>query len=386
MASSLPGLKKAARPDQIAVFAALALVVVGCFFVLKPFLSALLWAVILTFSSWPAYRKLLAWVKGRRSLAALLMTLAITVVLLVPSVVIVLTLAGDVKEFASASVAWFRQGPPAPPEWVGRIPWVGGEILTLWAVYAADSKQLLVALEQFVDPLSSSLLTVGKALGKGVLELSLSIFLAFFFFRDGAKLGDYALAVAKRLAGDRGDYLLREVAGGTIRGVVYGILGTAMAQGLLAGIGFSIAGVPAAVLLGLLTFLVSVVPMGPPLIWIPASIWVFQNGSVGMGIFLVCWGIFGISSIDNFVRPLIISQGNKMPFVLIFMGVLGGGLAFGLIGIFLGPTLLAVSFRLGEVWLAYRKNPARMPPDEIGTADSDDLLAGVPDESPFSPS
>jgi len=148
--------------------------------------------------------------------------------------------------------------------------------------------------------------------------------------------------------------------------VVYGILGTAMAQGLLAWVGFTIAGVPAAVLLAMMTFLVSVIPMGPPLIWIPASIWVFQNSSVGMGIFMVVWGVLAISSVDNFVRPLIISQGNKMPFILIFMGVLGGGLAFGLIGIFLGPTLLAVSFRLGEEWLAYRKqiNPASL--DEEG--------------------
>jgi predicted PurR-regulated permease PerM len=354
MAPSLPSLRKVANTDQIAVLAVLVLVVIGCFFVLKPFLSALLWAVILTFSSWPAFRVLLGWVKGRRTLAALLMTLAIAMVLLVPSVVIVLTLAGDVKEFANTSVAWVRQGPPTPPAWIARVPWVGVEMTAVWKEYAADSKQLLAAAEQFIDPLTSWLLTIGKALGRGVLELALSMFLAFFFFRDGAKLGERALAIARRLAGDRGDRLLRDVAGGTIRGVVYGILGTAMAQGFLAWVGFSIAGVPAAVLLGLMTFLISVIPMGPPLIWIPASIWVFQNGSVGMGIFMVIWGALAISSVDNFVRPLIISQGNKMPFVLIFMGVLGGGLAFGLIGIFLGPTLLAVSFRLGEEWLAYR--------------------------------
>jgi predicted PurR-regulated permease PerM len=358
MATPLSSLRKAARTDQIIVLATLTLVVIGCFVVLKPFLSALLWAVILTFSSWPAFRVLLGWVKGRRTLAAFLMTFAIALVLLVPSVVIVLTLAGDVREFAATTVAWVRQGPPAPPDWLGNVPWVGAELVAIWKEYAADSKQILVAAEQFIDPLTSWLLTIGKALGRGVLELSLSMFLAFFFFRDGAKLGDRALAVARRLAGDRGDHLLREVAGGTIRGVVYGILGTAMAQGFMAWIGFTIAGVPAAVLLGLLTFLISVIPMGPPLIWIPASIWVFQNGSAGIGIFMLVWGALGISSIDNFIRPLIISQGNKMPFVLIFMGVLGGGLAFGLIGIFLGPTLLAVSFRLGEEWLAYRKQAA----------------------------
>lgn len=347
--------RQAARTDQIVALTALTLVVVGCFVVLRPFLSALLWAIILTFSSWPAFRVLLGWVKGRRTLAAFLMTLGIAVILLVPSIVIVLTLAENVKEFASATVAWVRQGPPDPPQWLVKVPWVGGDLIETWEEYAADSKQLLDATEQFVDPLTSWILTIVKVLGEGVLELALSMFIAFFFFRDGATLGDRALAVAKRLARDRGEHLLREVAGGTIRGVVYGILGTAMAQGLIAWIGFTIAGVPAAVLLGLMTFLVSVIPMGPPLIWIPASIWLFQNGSVGMGIFMIVWGAFGISLIDNFIRPLIISQGNKMPFVLIFMGVLGGGLAFGLIGIFLGPTLLAVAFRLGDEWLAYRR-------------------------------
>lgn len=363
MANSLTHLRKAARTDQIAVLAALTMVVLGCFLVLRPFLSALLWAVILTFSSWPAFRVLLGWVKGRRTLAAFLMTLGIALVLLVPSVVIVLTLAGDVREFASTTVAWFRQGPPAPPGWLGKVPWIGEDLIASWQEYAADSRQLLSDAEKQIGLLTSWLLALGKAIGRGVLELALSMFLAFFFFRDGAKLGDRALAVARRLAGDRGDHLLREVAGGTIRGVVYGILGTAMAQGFLAWAGFTIAGVPAAVLLGLLTFLVSVVPMGPPLIWIPASIWVFQNGSAGMGVFLLVWGTLGISSIDNFIRPLIISQGNKMPFVLIFMGVVGGGLAFGLIGIFLGPTLLAVSFRLGEEWLAYRKQAGPAPSD-----------------------
>ena len=371
MASPLSSLRKVTRTDHFAVLAAVVLVVLGCFLVLKPFLSALLWAVILTFSSWPAFRVLLGWVKGRRTLAAFLMTLAIALVLLVPSVVIVLTLAGDVREFASTAVAWVREGPPTPPEWLGRVPWVGVEMVAIWQEYAADSKQLLIAAEQFIDPLTSWILTIGKALGRGVLELSLSMFLAFFFFRDGANLGDRALAIAKRLAGAHGDHLLREVAGGTIRGVVYGILGTAMAQGLLAWVGFTIAGVPAAVLLAMMTFLVSVIPMGPPLIWIPASIWVFQNSSVGMGIFMVVWGVLAISSVDNFVRPLIISQGNKMPFILIFMGVLGGGLAFGLIGIFLGPTLLAVSFRLGEEWLAYRK---QIIPNSL--AEEGDLAVG----------
>lgn len=356
--------RKINRTDQTVVLTALALLVVGCFLVVRPFLSALLWAVVLTFSSWPAYRWLLRVVRGRPNLAALLMTLAITLVLLLPSITIGLTLAGDVKEFASGAAHWFRQGPPAPPEWLERVPWVGVELKQGWIEYAADSRQMLGAMESLIDPVSSWLLRAGTALGSGVLELALSIFLAFFFFRDGAALGERALAVARRLAGERGDYLLGEVAGGTIRGVVYGILGTAVAQGLLAAIGFGIAGVPAAVLLGLLTFFISVIPMGPPLIWIPVSIWVFLNHGVGWGIFMALWGLLGISSIDNLVRPIIISQGNKMPFILIFMGVVGGALAFGFIGVFLGPTLLAVSYRLVEEWLAFRRQTSAAPAGE----------------------
>jgi predicted PurR-regulated permease PerM len=356
--------RKINRTDQTVVLTALALLVVGCFLVVRPFLSALLWAVVLTFSSWPAYGWLLRVVRGRRNLAAAIMTLAITLVLLMPSITIGLTLASDVKEFAAGAARWFRQGPPAPPAWIERIPWVGLELKGSWDEIAADSGQLLSAMESLIDPVSSWLLHGGAALGRGVLELALSIFLAFFFFRDGAALGDRALAVARRLAGDRGNHLLREVAGGTIRGVVYGILGTAVAQGLLAATGFAIAGVPAAVLLGLLTFFISVIPMGPPLVWIPVSIWVFMNHGPGWGIFMVLWGLLGISSIDNLVRPIIISQGNKMPFILIFMGVVGGALAFGFIGVFLGPTLLAVSFRLVEEWLAFRRQNSAAPAAE----------------------
>ncbi len=378
MPTSFSELRKAGNLDRIIVAVALVLVVVGCFFVLKPFLSALLWAVILTFSSWPAYRVLLGWVRGRRSLAALLMTLGIALVLLVPSVVIVLKLAGDVKEFANTSVAWARQGPPLPPDWVARVPWIGEELGAKWREYAADTRQLLTALEPYIEPLTAWILVIGKALGQGILELALSLFFAFFFFRDGARLGDWILAIAKRLADERGDYLLREIAGGTIRGVVYGILGTAMVQGLFAVIGFSIAGVPAAVLLGLVTFFLSPIPMGPPLIWIPATIWVFQNGSVGMGVFLLLWGFLVISSIDNLIRPLIISQGNKMPFILIFMGVVGGGFAFGLIGIFLGPTLLAVSYRLVEEWLELRKKPLVLTPEEAVAEESPPLTPETP--------
>ncbi|RYD18035.1 MAG: AI-2E family transporter, partial [Verrucomicrobiaceae bacterium] len=134
------------------------------------------------------------------------------------------------------------------------------------------------------------------------------------------------------------------------RGVIYGILGTAIAQALVAGLGFWIAGVPGAVLLSVLTFFFAVVPFGPPMIWLPAALWLFAQGETGYGIFMMIWGGLGISMVDNFLRPFLISQGSKMPFVLIFCGVIGGALAFGPVGVFMGPTLLAVGFRLVEEW------------------------------------
>ena len=147
-----------------------------------------------------------------------------------------------------------------------------------------------------------------------------------------------------------------------MRGVIYGILGTAIAQALVAGLGFWIAGVPGAVLLSVLTFFFAVIPFGPPMIWIPAALWLFAQDKPGFGIFLALWGLLGISSVDNFLRPYLISQGSKMPFILIFCGVIGGALAFGLVGVFLGPTLLAVAFRLIEEWSS---QPAELEPGLI---------------------
>jgi predicted PurR-regulated permease PerM len=157
------------------------------------------------------------------------------------------------------------------------------------------------------------------------------------------------MAVLNRLAGVRAQRLAN-VAGATVVSVVYGILGTALAQGLLAGIGFYIAGIPLAALLGLATFFLSIVPVGPPLVWIPAALWLYVQGSPGWAIFVLVWGLVVVSGVDNILKPMLISRGTQLPFVMVFLGVLGGALAFGLIGVFLGPTLLVVGNRLLHEW------------------------------------
>jgi predicted PurR-regulated permease PerM len=331
---------------------ALALLLIACALVLRPFASALLWAVVLWIASVPVHQRVLALVRQRRGWAAFVMTAGVSLILLLPILVVGISLADSAKDLTLATQKWFGAGPSEPPAWISRIPLVGEFAANQWRVLAGDSERLFSQLRSFIEPTTTWLLTGGLALGRGIAELMLSILIAFFLFRDGGALAPRLRAGVERIAGARGDHLL-ELAANTVRSVVYGILGTALVQGIMAGIGFLIAGVPGAVLLGLLTFFMSIVPMGPPLVWIPAAVWLFQHEQGGWGIFMVIWGV-GVSSIDNFVKPWLISQGSALPFILIFFGVLGGVLAFGFVGVFLGPTLLAVAYRLVQDWAVVR--------------------------------
>ncbi len=346
--------------EQTLGWAVLLALVAGCLIVLRPFVSALLWAVVLSFTSWPIYRRLLSLLGNRRTLAALAMTLGMVLILLLPFLIVGMTLADNVKELTAATRHWIADGPPGPPEWLAKVPVVGARAAEYLRALAADTAKLWEEAQRFIEPVSLWLLKIGLALGAGVVELALSIFIAFFLFRDGVHLGQRLSATIERIGGERGGHLLT-IAGKTVRGVVYGILGTALAQAVVAGIGFVIAGVPGAALLALLTFFASVVPIvGTALVWLPAAIWLFHLGSNGWGIFMLIWGLV-VANLDNVVKPWLISQGSNMPFILIFFGVLGGALAFGFIGVFLGPTLLAVGYRLVEEWSAN----ARPAPDNI---------------------
>jgi predicted PurR-regulated permease PerM len=191
-------------------------------------------------------------------------------------------------------------------------------------------------------------------MGEGILYLSLSVFMSFFLYQDGATLSARLEALFTRVGGKQAPELFR-IARDTIKSVVYGIIGTALAQGFLAGTGFLIAGVPGVLLLGVLTCILSLIPLGPPLIWAPAAIWLFQKGELGWSIFLALWGMLVVSAVDNVLKPYFISRGSHLPFILVFLGVLGGVMAFGLLGIFLGPTLLAIAYALFREWSFQRE-------------------------------
>jgi predicted PurR-regulated permease PerM len=351
------------RLERIISVVVVLLLVGGCLLVLRPFVSALLWAVILSFSSWPIYRRLLKLVRERRTLAALIMTIAMILVVFLPFVMIGAAVSDNIRDLKIAARSWTETGPPAPPGWLNKVPLIGKRIVDRWEIVTTDSEKLIELGKRLIAPTSALLVVVGKLLIGGLAQLALSILIAFFFFRDGETAAERIVATVDRIADERGQRLLK-VAGDTVRGVVYGILGTSLVQAVMAGVGFLAAGVPGAGMLMLLTFFLSVVPLGPPLIWVPAMLWLFHEGSTGWGVFMLIWGI-GVSSIDNVVKPWLISQGSDMPFILILFGVLGGAIAFGFIGVFLGPTLLAVGYRIVKDW-AGRAAPLAVGESEAG--------------------
>ncbi len=341
------------RLEQMLALAALVVLAIGCILVLKPFLSAILWAVILCFSTWPLFMRVHDLFGRHRTLAALVMTLLAALVFVLPFAIVGPRIAEDFAAVAQAIARTLEQGPPGPPGWIHDIPIVGPDIAAYWTRAAADSTAFTADMRPYIAEAQGWLLDVGVALGQGVLQLSLSLLIAYFLYRDGRTLGERLDTALERFAGARAKNLM-EVAGGTTRGVVYGILGTALAQGVLAAIGFTIVGLSGALFLGLLTFFLALVPMGPPLVWLPAAIWLIAEGSLGRGIFLLLYGALVISTIDNFLKPYFISRGGGLPFLLVFLGIIGGVAAFGFIGLFLGPVLLAIGFSLIKEWTASR--------------------------------
>jgi predicted PurR-regulated permease PerM len=327
------------------------LLVVGCFLVLQPFITALLFAVVIVVSTWPLYLRLREALRQRSTLAALVMSLLFAAIVITPVVLLAVGLAKNTPELVNTVKAWLAAGPSGPPSWLKTLPVVGNQIDAYWHRLTESREEMAAFLKQFLEPAQRLLLAVGKGLGQGLLQLSLAVFVAFFLYRDGDALREAARGTLERVAGPVGDEVLDTI-DSTIVGVVYGILGTALAQGLVATIGFLIAGVPWPLLLGALTFLFSLVPVGPPLVWGAAAIWLFNQDEIGWAIFMALWGFFGISGIDNVVKPLLISRGANLPFALVLLGVFGGVLAFGFIGVFLGPIFLAVGWGVGQWWLA----------------------------------
>jgi predicted PurR-regulated permease PerM len=349
------------RIDRTITLVVLVVLLVGVFRVLQPFLSAIAWAAILAAALAPLYRLLLSRTQ-RPVLAATLMTLLILMVVVAPFVIVGATLAENFDRMAVFVRDAIASGPPDPPAWLAQLPLVGERATAYWASLAHDSARVLAELRRFADPLRDFALRSGAVVGEGLLQLTLSVLIAFFFFRDGEAIMARVRGAVGRIAPTRGLHMLG-VASATTQAVVYGILGTALAQGVLMAVGLYIVGNKAAPLLGLLTFFLSPVPIGPPMVWIPVGLWmILSQGETAWGIFLLVWGAVVVSSVDNVLKPMIISKGSDLPFILVMLGVFGGVIAFGFIGVFLGPVLLAIGFALVKEWAAPAHAALELPP------------------------
>ena len=344
-------MRSAFRIDSVLTLVVLAILIVGCFLVLQPFLTAIAWAVILCATLWPFFLHLTRWLGGRAGPAALILVLLITITMLTPFVIVGTTIAENADRVSDFFRSAVENRPPEPPAWVAALPLVGEYVAQTWSTFAHDTAKLFDVARQYIEPARKVLIASGTTVLSGILQLTLSIFIAYFFFRDGDAVIGRAHAAIDRIAGERG-HRLALIATLTVRGVVIGILGTALVQGVLMAIGLWMAGVKAAPLLGLVTFFLSPVPIGPPLVWIPTGLLLMNQGQTGWGIFLLLWGFFVVSSVDNVLKPILISRGSDLPFVLVLIGVLGGAVAFGFIGVFLGPVLIAVGYALLKEWAA----------------------------------
>lgn len=324
---------------------------IGCYFIIEPFLTAIVIAAILAVVTWPLFMRARVSMGGNTTFPAILMVFLIIVGVLIPTSFLLVAIAQQIPKAVEIVREWIASGftiPPAIAE-IPRIgPWLHDQLL-----FAIDPASLSSTLQKLLEPMSAWILNAAVNVSQGLLQLALVTFIVFFFYRDGAWFADRIKTLMRRVSGELSNELTNILVN-TTRSVVFGLLGTALGQAIVAGIGFWIAGVPGVLMLSFMVFVLSIVPVGPPLIWGPAAIWLYSNGDPGMAAFLVLWGTLAVSSVDNFLKPVLIARGSSLPLTLIFLGVFGGVIAFGFLGLILGPILLAVGLSMLQAWL---RNP-----------------------------
>jgi predicted PurR-regulated permease PerM len=337
----------------------LAVLALGCLLVLRPFFTAVCCALILVVATWPAFDRLQRLLGGRRTLAALVMVALATLVLVVPPALV----AASMDYYLAGAIRLLRDlaqhGMPPPPAWIAEIDLIGPAIHNRWQVLAGGGPEAAERIQAFMAWARQELIDAGLSLGNAVVQLILAMVTAFFLYRDGIAARRGLIAAGRRIAGEQAPRLLR-VASATINGVVYGVLGTSLAQALLILLGLWVTGIPGALLLGLVLFLLALIPFGPALVWGPAAVWLYLDGEVGRAIFVATWSLAAGLVTDNLLRPYLISRGSDLPLILILFGVIGGAVAFGFLGLFLGPTLLAVGYELIREWNAAEKHDVQL--------------------------
>jgi predicted PurR-regulated permease PerM len=323
------------------------------------------WAGIFAFVTWPLYARLARAAPGMRNLTALVMTIALAAAFVVPVIWLVLMLKEDVWLAYLMLRDEYSIDKLRLPDFVMAIPWLGEQLQTLLDTLAGDHETLRRQVLIWVEPWLGQIGTIAGNVTQVVANMALALVTVFFCYRDGAVLAQQSRQVLGLFVGPRAQRYVNAI-GDTTKAVVYGIVLTALAQGTLAGLGYWVAGVRASALLGGVTALVALVPFGTPFVWGSVGLWLIVTGHTTAGIGLLLWGALVVSAIDNFIRPIVISSATRIPFLFVMFGVIGGLIAFGAVGLFLGPVILAVLLALWHEWLEGARAPSAGSTDQDG--------------------
>lgn len=330
------------------------ILIAACFWILRPFLLPLLWATMIVVATWPLMLGAQARLWGRRGLAVAVMTLALLLVFFVPFTLAIAAIVQNADEI----IEWARSlgtatlGPP--PEWLGKIPAFGRRLVELWQELAVSGHEGLTArLAPYAGKFVAWFVAQAGSLGMLFVEFLLTVLLAAILYAGGETAANGVCRFARRLAGQQGEEAVM-LAGRAVRGVALGVVVTAMVQAVLGGIGLAVAGVPFASVLTAVMFILSIIQVGPVPVLLPAVGWLYWSGHPVAGTLLLVWTVVA-GNLDNVLRPILIRKGADLPMLLILAGSIGGLIAFGIIGLFIGPVLLAVTYTLLTAWIEGEK-------------------------------
>jgi predicted PurR-regulated permease PerM len=330
--------------------------IAASFWILRPFLPAIIWATMIVVFTWHIMLRIQRWLWNRRSLAVTVMTLVLLVVFILPFSLAASTLITNTELVVDWVHSLSSFTLPPPPDWLERLPVVGSWAASTWGrIEASHLEGLPAKLAPYAGTVIRFIIGGAGGLGLMFLQFLLTVAFAAVMYANGERAGEAVLRLGQRLAGPRGETAIR-LAVQAIHGVAMGVLVTAVVQSAVAGVGLAVCGIPFPVILTALIFMLCVAQIGPGLVLFPAVAWMYWSGDTAWATVLLIWSLV-VVTMDNVLRPLLITRSAKLPLLLIFVGVVGGLLAFGLIGIFVGPVVLAVGFTLLQAWIGDEGKP-----------------------------
>ncbi len=348
-------------PQMIFSLMFIVIMIVACFWVVQPFILGFAWASMVVIATWPLMIKLQEWLWGRRSLAVIAMTLLLLLLFIIPITVLLNSLIDN----SAPVIAWATSGHIQLPQlaWLNDIPVIGEKLYSSYhKLVAGGGAALMSKIQPYAGRTTGFFVSQAGHFGRILIHIGLMLLFSVLLYWRGEQVGNGIRHFAYRLASRRGDAAVL-LAGQAIRAVALGVVVTALVQGILGGIGLAISGIPYATLLTVLMIVCCLAQLGPLLVLVPAIIWLYWSGDTTWGTVLLVWSCV-VATLDNVLRPVLIRMGADLPMILILSGVIGGLIAFGMIGLFIGPVVLAVSYRLVSVWMHEMPAPDE-DPDKI---------------------